>query len=127
MNGYVLVIDDDPDIREALRMILDVYGFRVRTTGDPHQVLAQLGREELPAVILLDMRMPELSGEEFLAELTRLGLRGRIPVVVLSGDTTARAAARSAGANDFLAKPVEVEELLATLARHSPEGERVIH
>lgn len=119
MSGSVLVIDDDPDIREALRLILEAYGYGVQTSGDPRQVLAQLEREELPSVILLDMRMPEMSGEEFLAALRAMPLPRPVPVVVLSGDPSARNAARSAGATDFLAKPAEVEELLDTLARHS--------
>lgn len=115
-DGDVLVIDDDPDIREALRMILEVYGIPARTAADPHRALIEL-RDEPPGVVLLDMRMPELSGEEFLEAMRELGLLGRIPVVVLSGDTTARSAAQTSGADAFLAKPVDVQDLLHTLAR----------
>jgi CheY-like chemotaxis protein len=117
MGGPVLVVDDDPDLREALRLILEAYGLTARVANDPQQALRWLSEEALPAVVLLDMRMPGMSGEEFLWALQGLGLRGRVPVVVLSGDATARATAEAAGASEFLAKPVEVQELLATLMR----------
>ena len=122
MGGEVLVVDDDRDVREAIQMILDAYGLTVRVASDPQQALDWLAADVQPSVILLDMRMPEMSGEEFLAGMERLGLRGRVPVVVLSGDTTARGAAQAAGADDFLAKPVDVQVLLATLARYAGAG-----
>lgn len=125
MSGGVLVVDDDRDVRDALELILQAHGLEVRVAEDPRQALTWLEQGPLPAVILLDMRMPEMSGEEFLAALERAGLRGRVPVVVLSGDTTAREAAQRAGASDFLAKPVEVQELIATLTCHAGEDTRL--
>jgi len=122
MGGEVLVVDDDRDVREAIQMILDAYGMTVRVASDPQQALDWLAAKARPSVILLDMRMPEMSGEEFLAGMERMGLRGLVPVVVLSGDTTARHAAQAAGADDFLAKPVDVQVLLATLGRFVAAG-----
>jgi CheY-like chemotaxis protein len=117
MSGRVLIVDDDPDIREAVAMVLDLYGVQALPLGDPHQALRLLTQPDPPAAVLLDMRMPALSGEEFLAAMRQLGLLGRIPVVVLSGDTTARAAAHASGADAFLAKPVEVEQLVQTVSQ----------
>jgi CheY-like chemotaxis protein len=127
MSGPVLVVDDDPDLREALRLILEAYGLTARVANDAEQALAWLAQGAYPAVILLDMRMPGMSGEEFLWALQGLGLRGRVPVVVLSGDATARATAEAAGASEFLAKPVEVQELLATLTRCAGTAELDAH
>lgn len=123
MGGPVLVVDDDPDLREALRLILEAYGLTARVASDPRQALTWLSEEALPAVVLLDMRMPGMSGEEFLRALRSDAARGRVPVVVLSGDATARASAEAAGADEFLAKPVEVQELLATLMRWTGTAE----
>jgi hypothetical protein len=85
----VLVVDDDPDLRLRLRDLLEKEGLQVDEAGDGRAALTRLD-EQWPALILLDLLMPEMDGFAFLAELQRRGEGRSVPVVVLTGkDLTA--------------------------------------
>ena len=127
MNGtdaggaqVVLVVDDDPDILEALAEILEVEGFSVRRARNGQEALDRL--DPAPDLILLDLMMPVMDGWEFAQRLRQLELRQRAPVIVLSADRNVGAKARDIGAVGHLAKPFELNELLdmvrGTLARN---------
>jgi CheY-like chemotaxis protein len=112
----LLVVDDDPDICEALQTVLEAYGYRVLTAPGGAEALAILRRGERPCLILLDLMMPGMNGAEFRAEQLRDPALARIPVVVLSasGEVAAKAAALGA---EGLPKPVDLEALLRAI-RH---------
>lgn len=114
MSGYVLVVDDDPDIRELIQAVLDGYGFDASTARDGYEALRVLAARGPASVVLLDLRMPGMSGEELLP-LLRQQFDGTMRVVVLSGDATARLTAGRLGADGFLAKPVGIQELIAAV------------
>ncbi|WP_222193032.1 response regulator [Modestobacter italicus] len=109
----VLVVDDDPQLRRALRITLRAAGFDVVTAEDGRTALAEAAAAH-PDVVLLDLGLPDLDGTEVLAGL-RPWFTG--PVVVLSarGDSSDKVGALDAGADDYVTKPFDMAELLARL------------
>ena len=102
----VLVVDDDADTREALSTALSDAGFTVETVEGGGQALDWIQRQGEPDVILLDLRMPHIDGNQLLARLHG----GRARAIVLSGDSSARLI-RFARDARILGKPVDLEEL----------------
>lgn len=112
----VLVVEDDPDLLALLEMILQEAGHRVRTAPEGGAALARVA-EEMPGTILLDMRMPGMNGWDFAREFRdRYG--HACPIVVVTAAENARARAQEIGAEGWLSKPFEIEDVLATVARH---------
>ena len=113
-KGTVLVVDDDPGIREAVEDLLTGEGYSVALAEDGLDALERLASMPPPCLILLDLRMPRLDGWQFLARRNGSGDRARVPVVLLSGMTFIRDAP---GVADFLAKPIRPEKLLDCVRR----------
>lgn len=115
----VLVVDDDPDICQLLVMFLGCAGFDVRTACDGRDALHQLASAAtVPAVILLDLMMPIMDGIEFRSHQRR-DIRFRdIPIVCLSARHDARQTAARLGLSEFLAKPFELDAVVAAVSRH---------
>lgn len=108
---HILVIDDEPQIRRALRTILGQRGYKVTTASRGEEGLA-LAAASLPDVVILDLGLPDMEG---IQVCTRLREWSQIPVVVLSvreGEQD-KVGALDSGADDYLTKPFSVEELLA--------------
>jgi len=116
MSGQprVLVVDDDPSIREALDRALRLEGFGVSTRPDGEGALAAVD-EAVPDVMVLDVMMPGISGVEVVRRLRGGG--HALPICVLSArdELADRVAGLRAGADDYLVKPFELEELVARL------------
>jgi CheY-like chemotaxis protein len=115
-SASLLVVDDDHDIREMAKLLLELSGYRVATAADGLEAWQRLEAGEAPALILLDLMMPRMDGEHFLQTL-RASSRASIPVVIISGHTAATIKARELEANGCLTKPIELDELLATVER----------
>jgi CheY-like chemotaxis protein len=116
-NLLVLVVDDDPSLRDLIEWGLSDLGYRVATAENGAAAL-QAVRQEMPCVILLDMRMPIMDGWTFARQYRRLP-GPHAPIVVV---TAARDAAERAGevnAAGYLAKPFELDELIRTVERYS--------
>jgi two-component system, OmpR family, KDP operon response regulator KdpE len=109
----VLVIDDEPQILRALRINLSVRGFEVTTAATGAGAL-RVAAEQHPDVVVLDLGLPDMSGNEVLA-----ALRGwtTAPVIVLSArtDSSDKVQALDAGADDYVTKPFGMDEFLARL------------
>lgn len=125
----VLVIDDEPPIRKLLRMGLTTQGYEVLEASNGKTALEKL--EEGPALIILDLGLPDVQGHELLRTI-RARNEG-VPIVVLSsrGDEAGKVQALDLGADDYLTKPFGMEELLARLRaalRHQLQvkGERPV-
>jgi DNA-binding response OmpR family regulator len=116
MSGQprVLVVDDDPSIREALDRALRLEGFGVSTRPDGEGALEAVD-ETPPDVMVLDVMMPGISGVEVVRRLRGSG--HELPICVLSArdELADRVAGLRAGADDYLVKPFELEELVARL------------
>jgi len=107
----VLVVDDDPDILEAICDVLEVEGYRVARARNGREALDRV-KEEHPGAILLDLMMPVMDGIAFAGALrTRTG-GDRIPIVVISAEGNPQRA-EAVGACGYLAKPFDVDALLA--------------
>jgi|SRR5262249_34595288 len=115
----ILIIDDDADIRELLRIILEGEGYHVNLAADGFDALEQLKAGARPALILLDLMTPRMDGEEFLKRL-RHGPYAKTPVIIMSGHSAAEKASNELKAVCCLPKPVEFEELLTTVKRFMP-------
>lgn len=110
-RGTLLVVDDDPDIREAIQQVVEVEGYRVVTAGDGAEALGILHSDLAPCLILLDLRMPGMDGRSFRRrQETEPGLAG-IPVIVLTGDRDGPQIAAALGI-DCLLKPIHLDRLL---------------
>jgi len=122
LPGIVYVVDDDASYRTAIKRLLEKTGYRVVTYASAQQLLDQRPDENSPGCILLDVRMPGLSGPELQSRLIEFG--STLPIVFLTGymDITATVKALKAGAHNFFIKPVRSDELLKALekgiARH---------
>jgi CheY-like chemotaxis protein len=113
----ILIVDDDVDIRETIRDVLEDEGYRVIVASDGANALGLLRRGVVPRLILLDLMMPVMNGWEFREELQRDPALSAIPIVVLTGDGSAAAKAEALHAASYVRKPVDLEPLLACIAR----------
>ena len=117
MPGLVHIVDDDASFRTAIERRLRKAGYEVATYPSAQHLLYCLPSESELACILLDVRIPGLSGPELQARLSELG--STLPIVFLTGypDVSTTVRTIKAGADDFLTKPVSSEELLRTVER----------
>ena len=117
MPGLVHIVDDDASFRTAIERRLKKAGYEVETYPSAQHLLDRLPNETELGCILLDVRIPGLSGPELQTRLSELG--STLPIVFLTGyaevQTTVRAI--KAGAEDVLTKPVSSEELLGAIER----------
>jgi CheY-like chemotaxis protein len=120
-RGPILVVEDDADLLALMEMILSEAGRRVRTACDGGAALERVD-EELPALIFLDMRMPGMNGWDFAREFS--ARYGRpCPIVVVTAAEDARLRAEEIGADAWLAKPFDIEDVLAIADRYlGPAG-----
>lgn len=116
----VLVVDDDPDMTDALLLVLDAAGYATRSAGNGRQALEAVAQEK-PALILLDMLMPVMNGWQFARELhAKYG--HAVPIVVVSAAEHVRARSREIDAEDALSKPFDMRDLLRVVERYAPHA-----
>ncbi len=110
----VLVVDDDPDILEAICDILGTESYRVARAKNGLEALDQVDAER-PDVILLDLMMPVMDGVTFAQALRQRPAAADVPIVIISADGNPQRAA-SVNARGYLAKPFDIDALLAHVA-----------
>ncbi len=117
MTGYILVVDDEPEIRRLVQEILEDEHYRV-VTADSAEGARELYRKQQPELVLLDIWMPGTDGITLLKEWCAGG-RPEVPVVIMSGHGTIETAVEATrlGAYDFIEKPVSMAKLLVTVER----------
>jgi two-component system response regulator MprA len=121
----VLVVDDEPAVREALRRALSLEGYEVELAPSGEDALARLTSEAAADLVVLDVLMPGLDGLEVCRQLRRRA--NRVPVLMLTARDAVsdRVAGLDAGADDYLVKPFALEELFArvrALLRRAGDG-----
>jgi CheY-like chemotaxis protein len=113
----VLVVEDDFDSREMLRILLESEGYSVMSAADGREALEQL-LAAAPCLIILDLMMPVMNGWEFRAVQTQDPVLAKIPVVVVSADGNVKDKATTLGVAGYLQKPVQFERLLDLVRQH---------
>jgi CheY-like chemotaxis protein len=115
-GAWLLVVDDDEDIRDTVKSLLELKGYRVATAADGAEGLARMREGTPPAVVILDLMMPGMSGEEFRAAQLRDRNLATVPVIVLSG--AGRLSERqSLAGTEVVPKPIDLQVLFAIVAR----------
>lgn len=113
---HVYLIDDDESMRKSLASLLEFSGYQVQSFDSARDFL-RVQMQIAPAVIITDMRMPDLSGVELQSELQKLGRQ--VPIIFISGESSTPQVieAMKGGAIEFLLKPFEREELLSAVVK----------
>lgn len=124
-NQRILVVDDDRNICELIRLYLEKEGFSVTLAYDGQAALT-LFKESAPAVVLLDVMLPKMDGFQVCREIRRIS---NIPIIMLTakGETFDKVLGLELGADDYMVKPFENKELVArikaVLRRYDPKGD----
>ena len=114
----VLLIDDDPDIRDSLSDLLTDEGYPVATACNGLEGLKKLKTDCTPCVILLDLMMPVMDGWQFRARQLSEPELAQLPVIILSAVTEIRRHAAEMKAADFLVKPFTLDRILSAVQRY---------
>jgi two-component system, OmpR family, response regulator len=123
--AHILIVDDDPEVRALLRAALDPEGFRVTEAGNGAEMMSAIS-DARPDLITLDLN---LAGEDGLKLAREVRARSNVPIVMITGkgDTIDRVVGLELGADDYIAKPFHVREVLArvraVLRRYAHEPE----
>lgn len=130
-KGNILVVDDEPQITRVLKTTLSSHGYGTRTAGDGDEAL-QVMKDWSPDLVITDLRMPNMDGLELCRRVREKSL---IPIIVLSvkGEERTKVEALDAGADDYVTKPFNVNELLARVraalrrakAKDEPESQSI--
>jgi CheY-like chemotaxis protein len=118
MAKLILIIDDDPLIRQLLKSYLNK-DYSIELKSDGQQAIYWLKSGNKPDLILLDMEMPEMNGKVFIHRIKTSAIHKNIPVVIISGTNSnlIKASFMKAGAADFIVKPFQKETLDNVLNR----------
>lgn len=109
-NKCVLICDDDEDILEVTKTILSMKGYKVETLNSCDNLMPTV-KDIQPDIILMDLRIPEIGGEEATRQLKAADYSKDIPVFIFSANNDIERAAAAAGADGFLRKPFEIKAL----------------
>jgi CheY-like chemotaxis protein len=114
----ILLVEDTTQLRDSLKKLLEQQGYSVITARDGRAALRKLRSGEPPALILLDLRMPGMSGWEFREEQKKQPDVASIPIVVLTAVGHVEERTATLGAVAYLQKPFTFEQLLETVRRY---------
>ncbi len=116
-QSRILVVEDDPTSQELVRTLLELDGYRVEVAGAA-SIALERAQDLMPALILVDLGLPGWDGLWLTRELKRLPQTAGIPVVALTGRVRLidREAARGAGCNGFISKPIDTRTFRSTVA-----------
>ena len=113
----ILIADDDPGILDAVGLMLEFEGYEVKSTLNGATLLT-MENEEFPDLVLLDIWMSGHDGRDICKHLKQKESTRNIPILLISASQDIEASALEAGANDFLAKPFDINDLLEKIEKH---------
>jgi CheY-like chemotaxis protein len=121
MSREIVIVDDHEAVRDALLGMVQEAGYEAVAFSSAPAALARIA-EHRPALVLLDMMMPEIDGADFLVRLAQLGEGGAVPVIVVSAlghllQGLRRSDVNAAGVSEVLSKPVSYTNLIAAVQR----------
>lgn len=112
-----MIAEDDSGILEAMQIMLEDAGYEVMTTGDGKTV--QDMKDELPDLLLLDIWMSGMDGTDICQHLKSQNRTKHIPIILCSANKDTQKLAKGSGADDFLAKPFEMEDFLSKVKKYT--------
>lgn len=117
MEKKIYVIDDDSGIVDVMKIILEEHGYKVDTSMDSNDIFRMIDKA-IPDIVLLDILMYGKSGPEIVRSLKNRDKTRNIPVIMVSAQEDIRKIAESAGADDYLEKPFNINDLLKIIEKH---------
>ena len=112
----IMVVDDDPAILDAVCIMLEFEGYKVYCT--PNGADALNLQNDLPDLLLLDIWMSGVDGRDICKQLKQNSSTSKLPVVLISASRDIERSALAAGADDFLAKPFDIDDLLSKIEKN---------
>ena len=113
-NKTILICDDDESILNILCLVLKNFGFNVISERNSPNVFSMIDRDR-PDLLLLDLWMPALNGDEVIRDLKNNPATRSIPIILISASPEAKSVAAETGADGFLAKPFHLQELVGMI------------
>jgi CheY-like chemotaxis protein len=120
--SYILLVEDDEDIRTDLTELLEISGYPTMTAANGVDALEKLETSPPPVLIMIDLMMPVMDGWQLREALLDRPALAAIPIVVLSGAAGVHHEARDLGAVGYFTKPFSMRSLLETIAHHWPSS-----
>jgi CheY-like chemotaxis protein len=120
-TATILVAEDHTDSREALRALLEGFGYRVLTASDGHEAI-DLALRDAPDLILMDIMMPDVDGFEAMRRLRRSPALAGVPILAVTAMDGAGTTALEAGATDVIRKPIDFRTLIARVRTLLAQG-----
>lgn len=117
MHKNVWIVDDDEGILEVTKIVLEEAGFTVRDISTAELLYSEI-KKTLPDLILLDLLLSGTDGREICQRLKQNSATRQVPVVLMSADTQIQEKFREAGADDYIKKPFDIEELEGIVRKH---------
>lgn len=113
LRNRILVVDDDPDIGTMIKTMLEYHGFDVKVTEQADQAEDMISKGEFD-LLIMDMLLSGMNGTDICARLKK---GNKIPVVMISAHPNAKEICRAAGADDFISKPFDMQDMIEKIKR----------
>ncbi|MFC3560565.1 response regulator [Pedobacter jamesrossensis] len=117
MPKKIMLCDDEVDILDITTFILEDEGYEIISTSNS-LVAEQMFIKELPDLLIIDLWMPGISGDQIIKSLKKRDIFKNIPMIILSASDKAKLTSIACGADAFIAKPYDIDEFLVTISKY---------
>jgi DNA-binding response OmpR family regulator len=121
MSKYILIADDDSGIVEVTKIVLEQAGYHALVASDAASVFKHL-ETELPSLLLLDIWLAGENGTVLAQKIKKNEKTAHVPIIMISANNNVEKMAHQAGADDFIAKPFDIDELVKLVHKHIHEN-----
>jgi DNA-binding response OmpR family regulator len=111
----ILIVDDDPDISMMLKLMLEFKGYSVNTTDRPEETHSILQKNTSTDLVIMDMLLSGVNGTDICTQLKQSDVTRHIPVMMISAHPNAKEICMQAGADDFISKPFDMQDILSKI------------
>ena len=111
----ILVVDDDPDISMMLKLMLEYKGYRVLVLDKPDIIIQTINENDI-SIVIIDMLLSGLNGTDVCGEIRKHASTAACPILMISAHPNAKKICLEAGADDFIAKPFDMSEILTKIS-----------
>lgn len=120
----IIVLDDDPDIGTMIKLMLEYHGYAVKVTHRAEDAQLLIATEDFD-LLIMDMLLSGVNGIDICTYLKKESSTNQLPVIMISAHPNAKEICINAGANDFIAKPFDMDELLSKIDRFVPQPGKI--